>query len=30
MYNKYGIVLNCVNGKGGMFVNDVYIINGKK
>lgn len=29
-YNKYGTALNCVNGKGGMLANDVYIINGKK
>lgn len=28
-YNKYGTAVNCVNGKGGMFANDVYIINGK-
>lgn len=26
-YNKYGTALNCVNGKGGMLANDVYIIN---
>ena len=28
-YNKYGTAVNCVNGKGGMFANDVYVINGK-
>ena len=28
-YNKYGTAVNCVDGKGGMFANDVYIINGK-
>lgn len=28
-YNKYGTAINCVDGKGGMFANDVYIINGK-
>ena len=27
-YNKYGTAVNCVDGKGGMFANDVYIING--
>ncbi|XP_020609112.1 uncharacterized protein LOC110047687 [Orbicella faveolata] len=26
-YNKYGTAVNCVDGKGGMFANDVYIIN---
>lgn len=29
-YNKYGTADNCVSGKGGMFANDVYIIDGKK
>lgn len=28
-YNKYGVADNCVAGKGGMFANDVYIIDGK-
>ena len=28
-YNKYGAAINCVDGKGGMFANDVYIIRGK-
>lgn len=28
-YNRYGPAENCVNGKGGTFANDVYIINGK-
>ena len=28
-YNKYGTAENCVAGKGGMFANDVYIIDGK-
>ena len=27
-YSKYGHAQNCVGGKGGMFANDVYIING--
>lgn len=28
-YNKYSTADNCVGGKGGMFANDVYIIDGK-
>lgn len=28
-YNRHGPAENCVNGKGGTFANDVYIINGK-
>ena len=28
-YKKYGAAINCVDGKGGMFANDVYIIDGK-
>jgi hypothetical protein len=28
-YNKYGTADNCVGGKGGMFANDVYIIDGE-
>ena len=28
-YGKYGPSLDCRNGKGGHFANDVYIVKGK-
>ena len=28
-YKKYGSAANCLNGKGGPWANDVYLLGGK-